>query len=61
MLLAPSRGWENANGMILIDLNSGCIVYSNSLIPGPEMTSFLSFDFTALLTHNLLLFKLLPV
>ena len=47
MLLAPSRGLENANGIIQIDLNSGCVVYSNSLLPGPETTettSFLNFD-----------------
>ena len=50
MLLAPSSSWENANDMIQVDLNSGCVVYSNSLIPGPETTettSFLSFDLIA--------------
>ena len=50
MLLAPSSSLENANDMIQVDLNSGCVVYSNSLIPGPEMaeiTSFLSFDLIA--------------
>ena len=50
MLLAPSSSWENANDKIQVDLNSGCVVYSNSLIPGPEMTettSFLSFDLIA--------------
>ena len=55
MLLAPSRGWEKANGMIQVGLNSGCVVCSHSLIPGPEMTettSFLSFDLIVSFTHN---------
>ena len=29
---------KNAGGTLWVDLNSGCVVYSNSLMPGPEMT-----------------------
>ena len=37
-------------GGALADLYSGCVVCSNSLIPGPEMTemtSFIGFDLNA--------------
>ena len=47
VLLAPSGGWITAGGVMLDVLDSGCVVYSNSLIPGPEMTEttgFLGFD-----------------
>ena len=37
MLLAPSRAWEKCQWYVL-NLNSGCVVYYNSLIPGPEPT-----------------------
>ena len=43
-------------------LNSGCVVYSNSLIPGPEttrMTSFVSFDKIVWFTSNFIHFGLL--
>ena len=37
---------KTANGVVLVVLDSACVVYFNSLIPGPkmtEMTSFLDF------------------
>ena len=38
--------WENCSGVDMLYSDSGCVVYSNSLIPGPEttkMTGFFSF------------------
>ena len=35
---SSSLKWENCSGVGILSSDSGCIVYSNSLIPGPEMT-----------------------
>ena len=59
MLLAPSRGGENANVVSIGWLDSGCVVYSNSLIPGPEMTEmtgFMTFRINSLICINFLPF-----
>ena len=47
VLLAPFGCWKAAGGAMLYVLDSGYVVYSNSLIPGHEMTKmtgFLGFD-----------------
>ena len=35
--------WGNCGGVSMLYFHSICVVYSNSLKPGPEMTSFLGF------------------